>query len=54
MGPESHAEKRGRAIQDALNWIHKNNPQVDENPDEDTVTALSKITGLHADEADTI
>merc|ERR1712232_287632 len=43
--PKSQKEKKKKAMNDALNWIRKNDPDVDTNPDDDLVNALSKLTG---------
>merc|ERR1711897_76847 len=44
--PLSADKKKSQAMDDALNWIRKNDPKVKDNPDEATITALSKLTGL--------
>merc|ERR1711933_397787 len=38
-------EKKGKAMQDALAWRRKNDPRVEEDPEESLVSGLSKITG---------
>merc|ERR1712048_19722 len=43
--PLSPDEKKGKAMQEALNWIRNNDPLVDNDPDDELVSALSKITG---------
>merc|ERR1712130_545689 len=43
--PKSKKRKKKKAMKDALNWIRSNDPMVGNDPDEDLVNALSKITG---------
>merc|ERR1712151_232645 len=43
--PKSKKKKKKKAMKDALNWIRSNDPMVGNDPDEDLVNALSKITG---------
>merc|ERR1711981_666010 len=34
-----------KAMEDALNWIRNNDPEIEDDPEESLVSALSKITG---------
>merc|ERR1712207_139281 len=38
-------EERRKAMEDALEWIRNNDPKVDEEPRNNLVIALSKLTG---------
>merc|ERR1712238_512986 len=43
LSPE---EKKKKAMQDSLNWLRNNDPNIDKDPAPGLVSALSKITGL--------
>merc|ERR1711865_1294197 len=43
--PLSAQEKKQKAMHDAFQWIRNNDAEVDDDPDVDLVSALSKITG---------
>merc|ERR1712207_112212 len=41
-------EERRKAMEDALEWIRNNDPKVDEEPRDNLVVGISKLTGVKA------
>merc|ERR1711897_74512 len=43
--PTTKTENKRKAMEDALNWIRNNDLRVDEEPKDNVMVALSKLTG---------